>query len=179
MQKKALRAALATTTLVSAICAIPAKAEEVDDRSEIANLMMHYGEVHDFGTPEEYAALFTEQGEIAIGDQVVVKGHDKLVDQAVRDHEKYTVSLPGGQTTFLMRHLITNTVVQSLNGDRATGSSFVTTIIRDGEEGPKILSIGRYVDTFERQQGKWKIARRVISIDFGNPELGRKYGFQK
>lgn len=55
----------------------------------------------------------------------------------------------------------------------------MTSLIRDGDEGPKVLSMGRYLDTFERQRGKWKIARRTIVLDFGNAEFGRKYGFQK
>lgn len=140
---------------------------------------MRYGEVHDFGTPEEYAAQFTDDGEIAVGTQVLVKGHDKLVAQAVRDHEKYAITLPNGQKTSLMRHLITNAVVERLDGADATGASYVTTFISDGDQGPKVLSIGRYLDTFERRGGEWKIARRTIAMDFGNTELGRKFGFAK
>jgi hypothetical protein len=174
-----MRGALTAAAAAGLLWASPAGAAEADVRAAFVNLMMRYGEVHDFGTPQDYAALFTDEGEIAVGEMVVVKGRDKLVAQAERDHEKYTVSLPNGQATFLMRHLITNTVVESLDGDHATGTSFVTTMIRDGEEGPKVLSIGRYVDTFERQRGEWKIARRAIVLDFGNPELGRKYGFQR
>ncbi|HSG33157.1 MAG TPA: nuclear transport factor 2 family protein, partial [Sphingomonadaceae bacterium] len=131
------------------------------------------------GSPEEYAGLFTQDGEIAVGELVVVKGHDALLGQAERDHERYSIELPNGETTSLMRHLISNTVVGTIDGDHATGTSYVTTIIRDGEVGPKILSIGRYLDTFVREKGQWKIARRTIVIDFGNPELGRKYGFTR
>lgn len=179
MPKTGLHAAFTAATLGALICAIPARAGQADDRTAIVNLMMRYGEVHDFGTPEEYAAQFTDDGEIAVGNQVLVKGHDKLVAQAVRDHEKYTITLANGQKTFLMRHLVTNTAVESLDGDHATGTSYVTTMIGDGDEGPKALSIGRYLDTFERRGGEWKIARRTIVMDFGNAELGRKYGFVK
>lgn len=179
MPTATLRGALTAAAMAGLVSASPASAAEADDRAAIVNLMMRYGEVHDFGTPQDYAALFTDEGEIAVGDMVVVKGRDRLVAQAERDHDRYTVSLPNGQTTFLMRHLITNTVVESLEGDKATGTSFVTTMIRDGDEGPKVLSVGRYIDTFERQRGEWKIARRTIVLDFGNSDLGRKYGFQR
>jgi hypothetical protein len=179
MNRTGFRAAGAALAMLGAASAFSARAGEAEDGALIANLMMRYGEVHDFGTPEEYAGLFTDDGEIAVGDMVIVKGHDKLVAQAARDHEKYAVPLPNGKTTSLMRHLISNTVVESLAGDRAAGTSYVTTMIRDGDEGPKILSIGRYVDTFARQRGEWKIAHRTIVLDFGNAELGRKYGFQK
>jgi SnoaL-like protein len=179
MHKTGLRAALTAAACAALVCPALAQAGDADDRAAIVNAMMFYGEVHDFGTPEEYAAQFTDDGEIAVGGQVLVKGHDKLVAQAARDHQKYTITLPNGQTTSLMRHLISNASIEMLDGDHARGTSYVTTMIRDGEEGPKILSVGRYLDTFERRGDRWKIARRTIAMDFGNTELGRKYGFGK
>lgn len=157
----------------------PAAAGTGDDRSAIVNLINRYGEVHDFGTPEEYAAQFTADAEILAGGRVVTKGRDALVAQAQRDHERFTVTLPGGAQTSLMRHLISNAAVETLDGDHATGSSYVMTVIRDGDDGPKILSVGRYLDSFTRVGGEWKIARRTISLDFGDTQLGRKYGFVK
>jgi 3-phenylpropionate/cinnamic acid dioxygenase small subunit len=100
------------------------------------------------------------------------------VAQAKRDRERFAVTLPDGTQTSLMRHLVSNTVVETIDADRATGTSYVTTVIRDGDEGPKILSLGRYLDSFERIGGEWKIARRTIVLDFGNAELGKKYGFR-
>ena len=50
---------------------------QVVDRTLIRDLMDRYGTVHDSGTPEEYADLFTPDGEIAIGGgPVVVKGRE-------------------------------------------------------------------------------------------------------
>jgi hypothetical protein len=172
------RWALAATPL-ALLLAQPAMAGGADDRAAIVNLIARYGEVHDFGTPEEYADQFTADAEIVVAGRVVAKGRDALLTQARRDHERFGIVLPDGTKTSLMRHLISNAVVERLDGNHASGSSYVTTIVRDGEEGPKILSVGRYLDTLERVGGQWKIARRTIMLDFGNAELGRKFGFGK
>src|SRR3569833_2722240 len=63
--------------------ATQAAASAADDRLQIYELMDRYGVVHDFGTPEEYAGLFTQDGEIAVGTGApVVKGHAALVATA-------------------------------------------------------------------------------------------------
>ncbi len=109
-----IRRAFAAAATVGLLWTIPASAGEADDRAAIVNLMMRYGEVHDFGAPDEYASLFTADGEIASGDRVLVQGRDNIAAQAARDHERFAVRLPDGTTTFLMRHLITNTVIDRL-----------------------------------------------------------------
>jgi hypothetical protein len=169
----------ATAALAAALCiaACPVSAGETEDRAEIVQLMLRYGEVHNYGTAEQYADLYASDGEIVAGGQVLLKGRDAIVAQTTRDIERFKVILPDGQATFLLRHLITNTVIASFDGDTATGSSYVTTLLRDGDEGPKIFSFGRYFDEYRRERGAWKIARRTIVTDFSNPELRRKYGF--
>src|SRR5690606_3747177 len=46
--------------------------QQIADRTLIRELMDRYGTVHDSGTPDEYADLFTAEGEIAIGGGPVV-----------------------------------------------------------------------------------------------------------
>lgn len=164
---------------VALVLAQPAIAAHADDRAAIVNAVMRYGELHDFGTPEDYAAQFTADAEIVLSGQVVAKGRDALVAQAKRDHERFGITLPDGTHTSPMRHLISNVVVERLDARHATASSYVVTIIRDGDDGPKILSVGRYLDEFQRIGGQWKIGRRTILLDFGDTKLGRKYGFGK
>lgn len=168
-------ASLAVSGLV--FVAAPAAANESNDHFEISALMDRYGTVHDFGSPEEYADLFTSDGEMGFGGRVLIKGRDALMAQATRDHEKYSIEIRG-QKTSLMRHIISNKVVNLTGKDTAEGSSFVMTYVQDGEEGPKLLSIGRYEDQFRREGGAWKIAHRNIVIDFGDQALAKKLGFR-
>ena len=152
-----------------------------DDRLLILDLINRYGAVHDFGNPEEYADLFTANGEISVGNgPAIVKGHDALVAQAKSDHARFS-GAPGtdGKTSSIMRHLISNAQVTLTGSDSAVGQTYVTTIVQKGDIGPTILSVGRYEDRFLKQNGQWRIAHRRIIIDFGNNELGKKLGFTK
>lgn len=158
-----------------------ANSAEALDRFAITELMDLYGVVHDFGTPEQYADLFTADGEIAVsrGGRAVVKGRDALMEQARRDHEKY-VRPTGrdGENEFFMRHIVSNKTVTITGENAAEGSCFVITLVNDGENGPAMLSFGRYFDTYTKHNGKWLIARREIILDFGNEDLAVRFGFR-
>src|SRR6187397_3579439 len=83
--------------------------QRIADRTLVRELMDRYGVVHDSGTPEEYADLFTADGEIAVvaGGPAIVKGREALMAQARRDHERFgTEPAANGKTTSIMRHLI-------------------------------------------------------------------------
>ena len=59
----------------------------------------------------------------------------------------------------------------------ATGTCYVTTVVKKGDVGPSILSISRYTDRYVKQRGEWRIQRREITIEFGNGALGKRLGF--
>jgi hypothetical protein len=155
-------------------------ASEAEDRFLIMELMDRYGVVHDFGTPEQYADLFTEDGEIATGKgrPAIVKGRQALIRQAQRDHERFGAPPgPDGEFSSIMRHVISNRLVTLTGPASAEGSCYVVTLINDAELGPQTLSISRYVDKYVKAGGQWRISRREIILESGNQALGRKYGF--
>jgi hypothetical protein len=154
--------------------------QAIADRTLIRELMDRYGIVHDSGTPEEYADLFTPDGEIAVapGAPAIVKGRQALMAQARKDHERFSNEpAANGKTTSIMRHLISNTQITLTGADTATGTCYVTTVVKKGDVGPAILSISRYTDRYAKQNGAWRIQRREITIEFGNGELGKQLGF--
>lgn len=156
----------------------PAISEAVD-RLAIRELMDLYGTVHDSGTPEEYADLFTADGEIASGGQVMVRGREALVAQAVRDHERYSETDARGRTSSIMRHLISNAQVKITGEGTATGTCYVTTLVRKGKVGPAILSVSRYVDSYVKADGQWRIKRREIVLEYGSDQLAVEMGFRR
>jgi hypothetical protein len=169
--------------ILAAVCLcfpLLSSASEAEDRFLVMELMDRYGVVHDFGTPEQYADLFTEDGEIATGKgrPAIVKGRQALIQQAKRDHERFGAPPgPDGEFSSIMRHVISNRVVSLTGPASAEGSCYVTTLINDKEAGPQTLSISRYVDKYVKAGGQWKISRREIILESGNQALGRKYGF--
>jgi SnoaL-like domain len=157
-----------------------AASSNVEDRFELYELMDRYGVVHDFGSPAEYADLFTADGEISVADgPVLVKGREALMAQAQRDHERFGGRAQGdGSSSSIMRHIITNRVVRITGPAEAYGSSYVITLINDKTSGPQILSFSRYEDRYRKLKGAWHIAHRSIFTESGNPELGKKLGFR-
>src|SRR4051812_10486007 len=154
--------------------------QAIAERTLIRELMDRYGIVHDSGTPEQYADLFTADGEIAVapGAPAIVKGRDALIAHARRDHERFgNEPTANGGTTSIMRHLISNSEITLAGEDTATGTCYVTTVVKKGDVGPAILSISRYTDRYAKQNGEWRIQRREITLEFGNQELGKQLGF--
>ncbi|RYZ65338.1 MAG: nuclear transport factor 2 family protein [Proteobacteria bacterium] len=165
----------------ASVAPAPDALQTIADRQLIRELLDRYGNVHDSGTPEQYADLFTDDGEIAVaaGAPPVVKGRTALLAQARRDHERFSETLADGRQTSIMRHLISNAEITVTAPEAATGTCYVTTIVRKGDVGPAILSLSRYTDRYVKQAGRWRIARREITIEFGDARLGRELGFTR
>jgi hypothetical protein len=152
--------------------------QQAVDRLAIRELMDLYGTVHDSGTPEQYADLFTADGEIASGGRVLVKGREALVAQAVRDHERFSETDARGRSSSIMRHLISNAQVTITGEGTATGTCYVTTLVRKGKVGPAILSVSRYMDRYVKVDGQWRIEHREIVLEYGSDELAVQMGFR-
>ena len=176
------KCAIASVLLLGAVACTPSGSPdaallEIADRTLLRELMDRYGTVHDSGTPEQYADLFTSDGEIATGGRVLVKGREALMAQAQRDHDRFGDTDANGRWTSIMRHLISNAQIDVTGDGTAEGTCYVTTVVRKGDVGPAILSISRYVDRYVKADGQWRIARREIFLEFGNAELAAQMGF--
>jgi hypothetical protein len=175
---------IAATLLLCSIEPLPAAApapaatlQEIAERTLIRELMDRYGIVHDMGTAEEYADLFTADGEIASGGRVLVKGREALLAQARRDHERFGETDASGKWSSIMRHLISNAQITLTGPGTAEGTCYVTTVVKKGDVGPAVLSVSRYSDRYVKSGGQWRIQRREILLEFGNSELAAKLGF--
>ena len=61
-------------------------------------------------------------------------------------------------------HHITNQLIELQSPDRAASETYFTVWISMEREGTHnvLHAIGRYLDRFERRNGEWKIARRLV-----------------
>lgn len=67
------------------------------------------------------------------------------------------------------QHHVTNVLITFLDADTAESESYV--IALNPEPGGRVaLVYNRYFDRFERRAGAWKIARRMVIIDWAEPE---------
>ena len=69
-------------------------------------------------------------------------------------------------------HSITNVLIE-LDGDLARSESQVhATLIRRGSDPVEVDVVGaRYLDRFSRRAGEWRIARRVVVLDWHKTEV--------
>lgn len=129
--------------------------QRVEDELAIRRIITAYSNTQDAHDYDGYVALFAADGEWASGDNVF-KGHDAI--------KKMLVGLygtpPPGYVNGESFHVSFNADV-TLNGDRATAVSRHVLFMRGPTGQPVPMLSGRYDDEFVRENGQWKIRRRL------------------
>jgi hypothetical protein len=72
-----------------------------------------------------------------------------------------------------MSHLIANHLVE-IAGNEARGETYVLVYLKGRPTaGQRFLmtGVGRYLDSFERREGAWRIARRLVITDIEHTEI--------
>ena len=138
---------------------LEARLRQLEDKEQIAQLLVDYGRHLDSRDLAAYAALFAEDGEW-VGGFGTVKGRASI--QAFMQK-----SLGAGPNRGGSYHIMSNFSI-SVSGD--TGAAWSRwTFITPGERGALIAQAGRYDDMFVREKGVWKFKRRVASNDTAPP----------
>ena len=162
-----MRTALAL--LLITIAAAPATAQNatlesrlraLEDKEQIAQLLIDYGRHLDSRNLAAYAGLFAEDGEW-VGGFGTVKGRANI--QAFMEK-----SLGTGPNRNNSYHVMSNFSIV-VKGDTATAWSRWT-FITPGERGATVSQAGRYDDTLVRENGAWKFKKRTASNDTAPPQ---------
>ena|ERR1700733_3352557 len=149
--------------------------EDTLDRFRITELMYKYALFHNLTEPEEYAALFTKDGEFG-----TAKGRDALIALAKKDRETFNPGAAGGKRSFMvMRTIITNPLVTLHSDGTADGICYVQIVVQKTGVGPQILAQGRYEDKYRKEDGAWRIAHRDVFLDMTNMALAKEVGVIK
>jgi len=158
---------LATTLLATLVTAQSGKSKEsaearlqrFADKEEIENVLLTYGRSLDSRDFATYSSLFAADGEW-VGGFGSVKGPANI--KAFMEKNMGT-----GPNRAHNYHLLSNFVI-SVNGDTATAWSRWAFVV-PGERGAVISQAGRYDDTLVREDGHWRLKRRVASNDTAAP----------
>jgi 3-phenylpropionate/cinnamic acid dioxygenase small subunit len=132
-----------------------------DDWHAIQTLLVTYTELVDASRWAEAAALFehgTYRHEYGPSGQSQIVTHTGT--QEVQAYMARTPVFPDG--TPRTRHTLTNINIQ-LDGDAATARSYLTVLQQTAELPLQPIATGHYVDRFERVDGKWRFADRLIT----------------
>jgi uncharacterized protein (TIGR02246 family) len=129
--------------------------QRVEDELAIRRVLIDYAVTQDARNYEGYVALFAKDGEWVNGKNAY-KGREAIYKMLVG---LYGTPPPGYENAESF-HLTFNPEIE-LKGDRATVRSRHVLFMRGPNGEPQPVLSGRYEDEFIREDGEWKILRRV------------------
>jgi uncharacterized protein (TIGR02246 family) len=134
---------------------IEERLRRVEDELAIRRVLVDYSATQDARDFDGYVALFARDGEW-INGKTVHKGREAIHKMLVG---LYGAPQPGyvNNESF---HITSNPQID-VNGDRATARSRHLLVMRGPKGQPTPMLAGRYEDELIREDGKWKILRRV------------------
>jgi 3-phenylpropionate/cinnamic acid dioxygenase small subunit len=149
---------------------LEARVQRVEDELQIQKMLVLYGRYLDARDWDGYTSLFAQDGEWIGGF-----GRAKGAAQIKAMLEKQIGPADPAYVNKQSYHLISNRIV-TVNGDRATATSMMLYMVRSPENRPTPAIAGHYVDDFVRENGQWKIQRRMTHgripyRDGNNPNL--------
>lgn len=134
---------------------IDQRLQRVEDELAIRRVLVDYSSMQDARDYAGYAALFAREGEWVNG-RTVHRGREAIHKMLV---DLYGAP-PPGYVNNESYHISSNAQID-LDGDRATVRSRHLLVMRGPNGEPTPALAGRYEDQFIREDGKWKILRRV------------------
>jgi 3-phenylpropionate/cinnamic acid dioxygenase small subunit len=145
--------------------------QRLEDKDEIHDLLMAYGQLLDDGDWVGYSQLFARQGTWT-GSFGTATGPAEILAMLRKSLGATPPHDPNHVRSF---HLMTNCVIR-VAGDRATATSRWTNFARtdDNKLTPRLA--GHYVDVLVREDGKWKFLTRQAPRDIPNPETPAEAG---
>jgi uncharacterized protein (TIGR02246 family) len=150
---------LAVAPAAAQNASIESRLRVLEDREQIAQVLIDYGRHLDSRNLAAYAGLFAEDGEW-VGGFGTVKGRANI--QAFMEKNMGTGPNRAGNY-----HIMSNFAI-TVSGDTATAWSRWAFVV-PGERGATISQAGRYDDTLVREKGTWKFKKRVASNDTAPP----------
>jgi uncharacterized protein (TIGR02246 family) len=138
---------------------VEARLKQLEDKEQIAQVLIDYGRHLDGRDLAAYASLFATDGEW-VGGFGTVKGRAEIKSFM----EKSLGTGPNRNNSY---HIMSNFAI-AVKGDTATAWSRWT-FVTPGASGATIAQAGRYDDTFVRENGVWKFKKRTASNDTAPP----------
>jgi len=134
---------------------IEQRLQRVEDELAIRRVLVDYAARQDARDYAGYAALFAKNGEWVSGKRLY-KGREAILRMLV---DLYGAP-PAGYVNNESYHISTNFQID-VNGNRATARSRHLLVMRGPKGEPTPALAGRYEDELVREDGQWKILRRV------------------
>ncbi len=128
------------------------------DYTEIQNLYAYYNLCSDAADADGYAACFTEAGVLSIKTlDMTIQGRDRLHAFKLQDKAQ--------RGSAYRRHWNSGLYLERIDDQTIRGRCYLQAY--NGQPGklPELADVGSYEDTLVKEEGQWKFARRVITMD--------------
>lgn len=147
---------------------------DTTDYIAIQNLLHRYCDLLDRGDLDGVGAIFAHA---AVHLPGVDKPFDKDAAGVAGNYKKYVRIYDDG--TPRTRHVSTNLIIDADGPDRAKAQSYVM-VFQAADKFPlQPLVAARYQDTFERVDGTWRFAERIMETDlYGDLSAHMKMEFR-
>lgn len=134
------------------------------DRAAIEEVFVRYYSGLGSGDPEGFGGFFADESELDVNG-IVCRSKEEIA-KLYRD-----VAIDKPNLTGTFRMLLTNLFIE-IDGDTAKAQMLWTQTLNDTLKGPpRLIEQGREYDLLVRQNGRWKIKKRVVIADSGLPDL--------
>jgi hypothetical protein len=132
-----------------------------EDRAAIEDLQARYLFAMDFGDPDLYVQLFTEDGILDVGSGEI-KGRKAIHDTIARMPKPAAPPADSGLWPAVGRHNISNIVIK-VDGDKATGRAYWFHYSNDNARRTAAFDgFGHYEDQMVKIKGQWFFTKRRI-----------------
>ena len=144
----------------------PGPSATLADRIAIEDMVTrYYGNFGRSDAAEDFGAFYTEDAVFDVNG-IVSTGREAI--EAFYTDTGDDEEAPAAQGTFHM--MISNPVID-VNGDTATAQFMWTGVMNTGiQERPLLFEQGREYDELVKQDGEWRIKKRVVIADSGLPD---------
>jgi uncharacterized protein (TIGR02246 family) len=130
------------------------------DAEQIRDMYARYAFAYDRGRAEDFAALFTENGEFEVVGGPVVRGREALAGMV-------SAAAARPARTF---HVVSNVRVM-VTGETAAGQAYVL-LLSANDGALRVVTVGTYDDAFVRTSTGWQLSRRRFEPAVGPNALG-------
>jgi ketosteroid isomerase-like protein len=143
-----------------------AVSDSLADRIAIEDMMTrYYGNFGKQDAADDFGAFYTEDAVFDVNG-IVSTGREAI--EAFYTDTGDDEEAPAQQGTFHM--MISNPVID-VQGDTATATFFWTGVMNTAiEDRPVLWEQGREYDQLVRQDGEWRVKKRVVIADSGLPD---------
>ena len=158
--------ALGGCNQTSAQTTLSAEQQALADRIAIEDMVTrYYGNFGKQDAADDFGAFYTEDAVFDVNG-IVSTGREAI--EAFYTDTGADEEAPAAQGTFHM--MISNPVID-VNGDTATAQFMWTGVMNTGiQERPLLFEQGREYDELVKQDGEWRIKKRVVIADSGLPD---------